>query len=191
MSETAPEADATETTAQDATTTDTDAAEKDWQAEADKWKTLARKQEQRAKENHTAAEQLKKLREAQMNDHELAIAAAADKARTGAVAEMGSRMVVAEFRAASQGRLSAEDLDAIGVDLTRYLTDAGEVDVDKVAIAADRLAPAKGNAPVDLGQGARGGNQPSVEQQIAEATKRGDWRTVISLQNSKLGALSS
>ena len=124
-----------------------------------------------------------------MDETQRAIAAAADKARAATIGEYGSRLVTAEFRAASEGRLSADDLDAVGVDLTRYLTETGEVDAAKVKAAADRLAPAKGPAPVDLGQGARGGsNGASLDQRIAEATKAGNWRQVIALQNSKLAS---
>lgn len=42
-----------------------------------------------------------------------------------------------------------------------------------------------GTPKPDPSQGARGGGL-SVDAQIAEAQKKGDWRTVISLQNQKL-----
>lgn len=41
------------------------------------------------------------------------------------------------------------------------------------------------NPKPDLSQGSRG-TGPDADSQIAEAQKRGDWRTVISLQNEKL-----
>lgn len=59
---------------------------------------------------------------------------------------------------------------------------------------ADRLltlfpaAPAGPRTPApDPSQGARGGTgAPDLDAQIREAQSKGDWRTVISLQNSKL-----
>lgn len=64
---------------------------------------------------------------------------------------------------------------------------------DELAADADALvalfptAPGGPRTPApDPSQGARGGTPPDIDAQIREAQAKGDWRTVISLQNSKL-----
>lgn len=64
---------------------------------------------------------------------------------------------------------------------------------DELAADADDLValfpatPAGPRTPApDPSQGARGGQPPDLDAQIKEAQTKGDWRTVISLQNQKL-----
>lgn len=64
---------------------------------------------------------------------------------------------------------------------------------EELAADADALValfpatPAGPRTPVpDPSQGARGGQVPDIEAQIKEAQAKGDWRSVISLQNQKL-----
>lgn len=134
----------------------------DLAAEVEKWRSLARKHEDRAKANNAAAKELEALRQSQMSEQEKAVEAAKAQARTEALREVGSHLVAAEFRATAAGRLDAEQVAALieDLDMTKYLTESGEVDTERVAKKVDALAPkpAEQTAPVwpDLGQGPRG-----------------------------------
>lgn len=139
------------------------------------WKHQARKHEQAWKDKagdltpekieqlRTAEAELERLRREQMGDHERAIAEAREQAaveaRDAARREIGGELVAARIEAAAAGRLNAEQLEALvdSIDRTKYLTDDGKVDADKVKALVDRLAP---EAPPssrfpDLGQGRR------------------------------------
>lgn len=155
MSETTPEA--TAETTKPTESTDTEQAV-DHEAEAKKWQALARKHEERAKANATAARELEELRKASMSEQEKAVEQAKTEARTAVLREVGARIVDAEFRAAAAGRLDPERVDALldGLDRSRFITDDGEVDRDKVAEFVGRIAPEPA-APArpDLGQGVR------------------------------------
>jgi len=84
--------------------------------------------------------------------------AAYAKART----EFGGRLVQAHLQAAAAGRLSDGAVTALvaGVDTTRFLTDAGDVDTAKVTSFIDGIAPAAtagARVPGGFGQGPRDG----------------------------------
>lgn len=59
-----------------------------------------------------------------------------------------------------------------------------------VALFPAAAPPAPGTPKPDPSQGARGAG-PTVDSRIAEAQAKGDWRTVISLQNEKLANLTT
>lgn len=153
----------------------------DWQAEAEKWKTLSRKNEQRARENAGAAAELAQVRQAHMTEQERAVHDAREEGRAAALAEFGSRLVDARFEAAAAGRtVNGRPLDVAalleGVNRSYYLTDTGEVDVDKVTRFVDNVAPAvEADAPQqqrrfpDLGQGRRTTSQSSTADQFGAA----------------------
>jgi hypothetical protein len=153
-----------ETTAETTeTTTEAPATETpvDHAAEAEKWKTLARKHEERAKANQNAAKELESLRQSQMTEQERAVAEAKALARTETLKEIGAHLVIAEFRAQSAGRLTPEQVAELveDLDMTKYLTESGEVDAERVTkkVAALAPQPTEPTAPTwpDLGQGAR------------------------------------
>ena len=155
MSESTPEAATTETPE---TPVKPDTEQTDYEAEAKKWQALARKHEERAKANSNAAKELEELRKASMTEQEKAVEAAKAEARTAALREVGNRIVDAEFRAAAAGRLDKERVDALleGLDRSRFITDDGEVDTEKVAAYVERITPEPTQpGPVDLGQGVR------------------------------------
>lgn len=139
------------------------------------WKSQARKHEGRVKGMadydtlKSTAEQYAKLVEASKTDAEKAIDAAKADARSEVLREVGSRLVDAEITAASAGRMTDNMRTALlqGLDRNRFLTDSGEVDSEKVKTFVDGIVPANATpatvAPVDLGQGKRGGNSaPSL-----------------------------
>jgi hypothetical protein len=164
------------------------APETDWKAEARKW-------EKRAKENNTAATELQQLREAQMSEQEKAVAEAETRGRTAAASEYGRQLAAARFEAAAAtaGVQLGDAADLI--DVGRFVGDDGQVDTEAIQTAVTRLAaiapkPGPGRSGADL-SGGHGDTPPSVDKQSAEAQAKGDWRTVMQLQNSKLPGLAA
>lgn len=149
------------------------------------WKAQSRKHEDRAKARadyddlKTKAAELDKLKQSQMSEQEKAVEAAKTDARKAALVEVGAKLVDAEIRAVSAGRLSDDQRTVLldGLDRTRFLTAEGDVDTDKVKTFVDGIAPARGDGKggfPDLGQGRRsGGGKPSAKEAgVAEARRR-------------------
>jgi len=126
----------------------------------------------------TKAAEHDELVAASRTEHENAIEAAKKEARESALKEARPGVVKAEFKAAAKGVLSKEQLDALveDLDLTKYITDKGDVDEEKIAKKVAAFAPAKGGTGYqarDLGQGNRQGTQLTArELGAAEAAKR-------------------
>ena len=111
-----------------------------------------------------------------------------------ALAKANERIVKAEIRAAAAGKL-ADPADALRyLDVSSFeVGDDGETDAAAIAAAVDDLITTK---PYLAAQGrrfqgggdggARNSHQPSLDDQIAEAQKAGNWRLVLQLQNTKL-----
>lgn len=125
-------------------------------AEAAKWKALARKHEERAKANESAAKELEKVKAASMSDQEKAVEAARQEARAATLLEVAGERVADAVRLAAAG--TDLDVDALldGLDRSRFVTDDGQPDADKVKGFVESIAPKAPAAPPDLGQGARG-----------------------------------
>lgn len=144
-------------------------------AELDKWKATSRKHEDRAKANASAAKELEQVKAASMSEQEKAVAQAAFEARTATLAEVGSRLAAAEVKVAAAGKLDDDQLATIldTIDLTKFLTEDGEVDVDKVRAFVEGIAPkpADNSFPPDLGQGARGGTPALGSDPLLQALK--------------------
>lgn len=136
------------------------------------WIHKSRKHEQRLKDLGDVDELQKKagqydaLAKASQTEQERAVEAAKAEARAEARAEAlkehAPRLVGAEFRVQAAGRLTAEQVKELieDLDMTKYLTDSGEVDVDRVRRKVDALAPAKQEEKnlrrqPDMGQGRR------------------------------------
>jgi hypothetical protein len=89
--------------------------------------------------------------------------AARDEERAKLTSEYTPRVVKAEFKAAAKGVLSTEQLDALleDLDLSKYVTDSGDVDEEKVTKKVTAFAPADDgksggsntHQPRNLGQG--------------------------------------
>lgn len=135
--------------------------ETDWKAEAEKFKALARKHEDRAKANGEAAKKLAQVERSSMSDVEKAVAEATERTRAETMASIGARLVDAEVRMAASGR--QVDVDALldGMDRSRFIDDAGEVDAKAVKAWIEKLAPERTTSATDLGQGARGTTRPN------------------------------
>jgi hypothetical protein len=145
------------------------------------WQQQARKHEDRVKsyggltpeqlaDLQERAEQFDVLAAASQTDTERAVSEAAFNARLVAEAELMPRLVAAEFRAATAGRLEADRLATIlePLDLSKFLTDDGEVDTDKVTAFVDGIAPVRGTEPQRLGPSPQG------------AGRRGSYTTAAS-----------
>lgn len=77
-----------------------------------------------------------------------------------AAGEFGGKLVQAHLQAAAAGRLPEAAVTALlaGVDVSRFLTDAGDVDTAKVTSFIDGIAPAgPAKNPGGFGQGPRPG----------------------------------
>lgn len=163
----------------------------DWEAKYRDALQHSRKWEQRAKDNTS---ELEKLRQAQMTDQEKAVAEAESRGRTAAASEYGRQLAAARFEAAA-ATAGVQLGDAAGlIDTARFVGDDGQVDADAIQAAVTQLAaiapkPGPGRSGADL-SGGHGDQPPSVDKQIAEAQAKGDWRTVMRLQNSKLPGLA-
>lgn len=145
--------------------------EKDWKAEFEKLQRNSRKWEDRAKENAQAAKELEQLRQQHESDQERAVREARDQARAEALSEFGAERVADAFRVAAAGR----DLDVDGLlddlKVEKFLGDDGRPNRDAVQQFVDRIAPATEPgqpAPLDLGQGARGGQAPGLNSSQLE-----------------------
>lgn len=99
--------------------------------------------------------ELDALKAAQMTDTEKAIAEAKAATRAEVLAEFGSSLVDAEFKAASAGLTL--DLDALldNLDRAKFLTEDGKPDKARIGEFVSKLAPAKRSTATDTGQGAR------------------------------------
>jgi len=148
------------------------------------WRHKAKKHESRYKglgdvdELKRKAGEFDKLEAGSKTEHDRAVEQARTEADTAARAEerqkAAVRLVDAEMKAAAAGRLEQEQLKKIlePLDRTKFVTDTGEVDEQKVVDFIASVAPAngggkdgKGRFPA-LGQGRRGESgdgKPSVE----------------------------
>lgn len=139
--------------------------EVDHKAEAEKWKALARKHEEKAKSNAEKAKGYDELKQSQMTEQEKAVEAARTEARTEAFREIAPQLVQAKFEAVAAGRLTPEQINELleDVDMTKYLTPDGQVDVERITRKVVALAPVEQQeTPTpfpDLGQGIR---QPAM-----------------------------
>ena len=157
------------------------------------WQTQSRKHEQRVKgmadysELKTKAAKADQLEAANATEQEKAAKAAREEGKAEALQEAAPRLVAAEFRAAAKGVLTDGQRDALleDLDLTKYLTAKGEVDVDKVTKKVTAFAPQQqqgsGRGP-DMGQGNRGGTSKvsAAEAGKAEAERRFGKKTTTS-----------
>lgn len=159
---------------------DTPIAEMTPAEQAAYWKAQSRKHESRVKALGTpeeirawkdASAELDKLRKANMGDQERAVAEAREQAAADTARKFAGQLVAAEFRAATAGRVQAEELTDVldSLDLTKFLTEDGSVNVEKVNQLAARITGegdggARRGAPAAfpyIGQGRRPTSSPN------------------------------
>jgi hypothetical protein len=134
------------------------------------------------------AAKLDDLEKANATDLEKAVTAAKEETRAEITRGFGEKLARGVMKAELATRMKPADADAIldDLNLAKFVADDGSIDEDAIAKAIARLAP---KSAVDLGQGGRGGDGPTLDQQILDATKAGNTRLAISLNNQKLAQL--
>lgn len=116
---------------------------------------------QAVKEAKELRRELESVRLSSLSDAEKAVELARAETRQETLRAVGGRLVDAEVRAASAGRLAAEQIEALleGLDRSRFITDDGDVDRDALASWVGRFAPAPPSGPQrprgDVDQGVR------------------------------------
>lgn len=161
----------------------------DLEAEVAKWKALARKHEGNAKANSEAAKELAALKAANQTDAEKAITEAEQRGRSAATAEVAQKLVAAEVRAALTGVVPDPSAVVEDLNLSKYVTDTGDVDQDAVkALREKYVALAAKPTGTDFKPGRQGGDRKDINAQIAEAEAAGDSRTAIRLKTQALMA---
>lgn len=150
----------------------------------------SKKWEQRAKK---ADEDLEAARLAGLDDQARAIEEAKNAGKAEAVAGFAETLAAAKIEAALTGIVPEAEIAGVIADLkvSNYITD-GQPDPDKIASLKTRYAgfvkqPGPGSA--DAGPQGLPPGTPTLDEQIAAATKAGDPRLAISLKNQKLAAL--
>lgn len=141
----------------------------EWKDKFEGQRKVNRDLERKLRETEKANEQ---VRLASMTEAEKAVELARAETRAETLRTVGGRLVDAEVRAASAGRLDAEQVEALleMLDRSRFITDDGDVDRDQIAAHVARFAPAGPRRPSgDVGQGARTNSQPSTASQFASA----------------------
>ncbi|AUI59579.1 hypothetical protein [Amycolatopsis sp. BJA-103] len=184
-------------TGQTGTQTETGpAAEVDYKALFEQAQTKLSKAERTAKDHKSKAAKLDAIEAEQQTDAEKAAqrAEVAEKQ----VAVLRRRAVDAEIRAAASGWADPTDAPRYLDDRDRYVSADGEIDtatitadLAAVLFARPHLArigePAGPRRPApEPSQGARQSGPAGYDSQIADAEKRGDWATAITLKNQRL-----
>lgn len=172
------------------------AAEVDYKALFEQAQAKLSKAEKAAKDHKSKAAKLDAIEAEQQTDAEKAAkrAESAEKQLT----VLRRRAVNAEIRAAASGWADPTDAPRYLDDCDRYVSADGEIDTATIAadlsavlLARPHLArtgePAGPRRPApDLSQGARQSGPAGYDSQIADAEKRGDWATAITLKNQRL-----
>lgn len=142
-------------------------------------KALDAEREQRKAAEKSAKElkvRLDELERAQMSDQEKAVAEAIEQAKSETRAEFGSQLVAAEVKVAATGLLDPEQIDTLLADLNlaKFLTGDGQVDVDRIQAFVAGIAPKAPEGPnrvPDLGQGARNSTPGLGSDPLLQALK--------------------
>lgn len=139
------------------------------------WQHHARKWQQRAEgmndydQLKQTAEQYQRLVEASQTEQERAVVEARRQGRTEALSETGGQLVDQWMRAAANGRLPEEGVNALlqGLDRSRFLKSDHSVDTDKVFAFVSTIAPASAAAPAATAEQGASAQQPAPAQVTA------------------------
>jgi hypothetical protein len=144
---------------------------------------------EKGKENAAAAKRLVEIEAANASDLDKAILKARDEERSIVSKEYGLKAAKNVLKLGLTQRMKEEDADALLDDLNiaKFVTETGELDEEAITNTLKRLTP-QGKSAIDLGQGGRG-EGPSMQQQINDATKRGDIKEAIRLTNLSLAVM--
>ena len=165
--------------------------ETDLAKEVEKWKALSRKNQERATANSEAAKKLAEIEDANKTEQEKLIAEAVKATRGEVLSEVGQKLAAAKIEAALTGIVPDPSSVVEDLNLGKYLTEDGDVDVDAVKALREKfssIAGTKKPAEVDLKQGAQG-KRPDISSRIAQAQADGDVKTALNLQAEQLAGL--
>lgn len=158
-----------------------------WETEAEKWKTFSRKHEDTSKANAEKAKRFDEFEESQKTE----IQKHADAATKAQKAAAETAVELARVKAAVKHGLTEDDLDLLGTHGT-----AEEIDARAEKLAARIKAADAAKPKPDFGGGDRGadvgGGAPVdvIDGQIAEATKAGNFQTVIALKQQRAALIA-
>ncbi|WP_055525315.1 hypothetical protein [Streptomyces graminilatus] len=154
------------------------------------WKTRAKEAEQREKEQAARLKEFEDRDKTEAQKQAEALQAATERA------EQATRLAVSsQVEALAAGRFQDPQDAVTALQSGTFVTADGTVDRAAITAALDNLLTQKPHWAAtgsrtprpDPSQGPRPGGTPGgIDQQIAEAKAKGDWRTVLSLENSKL-----
>lgn len=174
------------------------AAETDWKAEARKHEARAKQYKAQIDEAAPKLTEYDALIEASKSDLERAKEQAETATKRAATSD--ARAVQAEVRAlAAEGFADPSDAAAF-LELAKYVNGDGQIDTAAIQTdLADLLQrkPHLGKQPANrvpapsASVGASASGAPDAEALIADAKKKGDWKTVVALENQKLVALAA
>lgn len=147
----------------------------DWKAKAREWEKRAKANQAEAKKNADAAKRIAEIEEAQKTAEQKAQDAA--KAAEARAQAANQRVAKAEVKAALTGIVDDPESIIEDLNLSRYLTDDGDVDDDAVAALKTKyeaLRPPSKRAPnPNPAQGANGGKEhekPLTEADLKQMT---------------------
>ena len=108
---------------------------------------------------------LEEIEAANATEAEKAAKAAREEGRKEALGATAPRLVAAEFKAAAKGRMEPAALTALleDLDLSKFLDDKGEVDVDRIEKKVAALAPEPGPNKPPLNGGPRKTEKPETK----------------------------
>lgn len=166
------------------------AADKDWKSEA----------RRREREARTLRLELDQIKARSMSETERAIAEAKAEGVSEATTRMRAAILRSEVNAAAVGKLADPSLAYKLVDLDDVdVDDDGTPDREAIVAAVDGFlakhptlaAQPQGKRPLTAPQGSQGDGSgpPSIDDEIVEAEKAGDWKRAISLKSQKLAAI--
>jgi hypothetical protein len=119
-------------------------------------------------EAKSAAAELEKQRQASMTEAEKAVSEAEARGRTAATSEFGKRLARTEFDNLAGRRNPDFDTAAAleFVDLSKFVDDSGEPDVDAIKAAVERLVPSPAGGLPSYDGGARNSAAPTDFNQV-------------------------
>lgn len=162
-------------------------------AEVTDARTEARGLRERVKAAEPKLAEYDKLVTANQTELERAQTAAAQSAAK--TTTLITRTVQAEVKALAADTFADPSDAAAFLDTSKFANDDGEVDTAAITAALTDLLTRKphlGKTPTNRvpapnpALGGSGGGAPDLEALIAEAQRKGEWQTVVALQNQKL-----
>lgn len=171
-------------------------------ADAEKWKSLSRKHEKTAKANAGAAKELEKLQNANRTEDEQALADAEGRGKKAARAEFAQDLAQARIEGALAGIVDDPTEIVEDLNLSKYVTADGEVDVEAIEKLKARYTSLAGKKPDgdggdgngkdgDMSDDGKGGGKPRQNPAGGGARNGGGNQQPKQLSREDLKGMSS